>query len=406
METSERARDRVRGRSRRQLHGFATAAGLWLLAAQLAFAAPFTPTSDDTVLEELPTASSALARNLAHERRALNGSPRDRARATALAWRYIEAARSDGDPRYIGLAEGLLTPWLASDPPPTDVLLLRATLRQNRHDFSGAERDLDALLAREPRNAQAWLTRAVVAKVRGNLAAARQSCVPLLRLADALTATTCLADAASLLGQSAASMRALDRAIRANSGVPASQRQWAIVTLAEIRERAGDAPGAEASYQAALELARDSYTLAAYADFLLDAKRPRDVLALLGGDRRVDGLLLRRALAEQQLRAPGLVASVRELRARFAASRLRGENLHAGEEARFALAFGDVHAALALARNNFALQREPRDARVLLECALAAREREAARPALAVLAETKLEDVRLRELAARVEALQ
>ncbi|HEU4429940.1 MAG TPA: hypothetical protein VFT98_14355, partial [Myxococcota bacterium] len=342
-------------------------------AAQPALAAPYTPASDEVVLEVLPAASSELARELAAERRTLARTPGDLSRAAALAWRYVEAGRSAGDPRYTGLAEGVIAPWLASAEPPTDALLLRATLRQNRHDFAGAESDLAALLARDPRHAQAWLTRATVAKVRGDFALAQASCVPLLRLADALTATTCLADVASLSGRAAPAERALAAALERSPRAPAPQRQWALVTLAEIRERRGDARGAEASYQAALALASDAYTVSAYADFLLDARRARDALALLGDDRRADGLLLRRALAERALRAPGLETTLRELRARFAAGRMRGERLHAGEEARFALAFGDAREALSLARESFASQREPRDVRVLLEAALAAR---------------------------------
>jgi len=371
-----------------------------------AIAAPYTPGSDDVVLEALPAASSALARELAAERRALARTPDDLARAAALAWRYLEAGRSEGDPRYSGLAEGVIAPWLTSAEPPAEALLLRATLRQNRHEFAGAERDLAALLARDPRNAQAWLTRAVVANVRADFALAQASCVPLLRLADTLTATTCLADVVSLSGRSASAERALAAAIERAHDAPVPQRQWALVTLAEIRERRGDVRGAKASYQAALAIARDTYTVAAYADFLLAEGRPSDALALLGEDRRADGLLLRRALAERALRAPDLDATLRELRARFAASRLRGERLHAGEEARFALAFGAARDALSLARENFALQREPRDVQVLLEAALAARDASAAQPALALLAETRLEDARLGALAARVRALR
>jgi hypothetical protein len=371
-----------------------------------ALAAPFTPTRDDSVLETLPAAASTLARELTAERRALSAMPTDLARATEFAWRAIAASRAESDPRYIGLAEGALAPWLASAEPPTAVLLLRATLRQNRHDFAAAQRDLEALLAREPRDAQAWLTRAVIAKVRGDFALAKQSCAPLLQLADSLVATTCLAEIAGLSGRADAAERALARVLEARRDADASLRQWSLTALAELRARRGDARGSEASYRATLALGRDGYTLAAYADFLLDAKRARDVLALLGDDRRADGLLLRRALAEQQLGARELAASVRELRARFAASRMRGERLHLGEEARFALAFGDAAEALALAAENFSLQREPRDARVLLEAALAARDRAAAQPALALLERSRLEDARLRALAARVRALR
>jgi hypothetical protein len=372
------------------------------LGGAAASAAPFTPRADDVVLETLPTASNPVARALAAERRALALAPRDLARATALAWRHVEAARREGDPRYLGVAEGLLAPWIARESPPAPVLLLRATLRQNRHDFAGAEADLAALLAREPRDAQAWLTRAVVSRVRGDLAGARASCARLLPLADALTATTCLADVAALSGRAALAERALVRALGATPDAPDPQRQWALVTLAEVRERRGDARGAEASYRAALAVAADGYTLAAYADFLLDARRPAEVLVLLAERPSADGLLLRRALAERALRAPALAASVRELRARFAASRARGESLHAGEEARFELAFGDARRALVLARRNFAVQREPRDARVLLEAALAVRDPRAAAPALAMLAATRLEDARLARLAARI----
>jgi len=383
----------------------ATAIGL-SLAAQAMLAAPYTPASDDVVLETLPAATSALARELAAEHRALAREPHDLPRAAALAWRYVEAGRSAGDPRYAGLAEGLMAPWFTASEPPAEALLLRATLRQSRHDFAGAERDLAALLAREPRNAQAWLTRAVVAKVRGDLALAERSCIPLLQLADALTATTCLADVAALSGRAGAAERALAAVLERAPGIETPQQQWALVTLAEIRERRGDVRGAEASYRAALAHGRDGYSLAAHADFLLGARRANEVLELLGDDRRADGLLLRRALAERQLRAAELAPTLRELRARFAASRLRGESLHAGEEARFMLAFGSAGEALALARENFELQREPRDVGVLLEAAIAANDAAAARPALTFLSATKLEDVRLTALAARARALR
>ena len=65
----------------------------------------------------------------------------------------------------------------------------------------------------------------------------------------------------------------------------------------------------------------------------------------------------------------------RSLKARFDAAALRGDKLHQQEEARFPLASAAAtrRARCALARENWTLQREPRDARVLLEAALAAR---------------------------------
>ncbi len=62
--------------------------------------------------------------------------------------------------------------------------------------------------------------------------------------------------------------------------------------------------------------------------------------------------------------------------------------------------------ALQLARENWAEQREPADARVLLEAALAAGEPAAAAPVQAWLADSGLESVALRALAARLKALR
>jgi hypothetical protein len=72
-------------------------------------------------------------------------------------------------------------------------------------------------------------------------------------------------------------------------------------------------------------------------------------------------------------------------------------------QARFALAvLGDVPRALALARQNWAEQREPADARLLLEAALAARDKAAAEPVQRWLADTGFEGVVHRRLAAQL----
>src|SRR5262249_28550584 len=159
--------------------------------------------------------------------------------------------------------------------------------------------------------------------------------------------------------------------------------------LAELAARQGHALAAEARYRQALALGRpDGYLLGSYADFLLDAGRRDEVVALLQGETAADNLLLRLAEASGE--------HVEELAARYAASRARGDRIHLREEARFTLRLRhDARAALALALENWAIQREPADARVLLEAARAAGDRDAARPALAWLRESGLEDPQL-----------
>ena len=388
---------------------YALLAGLLgLLLAAPSFAEAFVPVRDDEVLEELPRSLASTALALRAERARLAGEPENLGLALAFAWRAIEAGRAESDPRFFGWAEGALAPWLAAPDPVPAVRLVRATLRQRGHDFAGALQDLDALLAQDPRNAQAWLTRAVVLWVTGEPAAAERSCRPLLRLADALTAASCLANAASLGGRAGAAEDLLRRALAEVQGASPAARVFALGSLAEIEARRGQGGPAEASFRAALAQApRDPYLLAAFADFRLAQGRPRDVIALLSHETGVDGLLLRLVLAERRSGAPEAEAHAALLRARYAAARARdpgAPGLHAGEEARFALEIDAAPAqALRLARANFASQREPRDARILLEAALAAGEPAAAAPALAWLERTRLEDEELRRLAARVE---
>jgi tetratricopeptide (TPR) repeat protein len=366
-------------------------------------AAPWTPSDPGEVLEELPGGASGLVRELTGERRSLAQSEPDLARASALAWRILEVGRLVGDPRAAGIAEGVLAPWIALAEPPDEVLLLRATLRQRRHEFDAAERDLALLLRRDPHDAQAWLTRAVIQTVRGDLADARRSCAALIGRGDALAAVTCFANAAGDAVQSERSAQALASALAEASDGPAPLRAWSHTSLAELYERLGRRAQAEAHHRAALALSRDPYALAAYADFLLDcAGRASEVVALLREETRSDGLLLRLALAEHRLGDASRDAHVRELEARFAVGALRGERLHLGEEARLALAFDDPERALPLAAANFASQREPRDVRVLLEAALAANDPAAAKPALDFLAHSSLHDVRLAALASRL----
>ena len=116
---------------------------------------------------------------------------------------------------------------------------------------------------------------------------------------------------------------------------------------------------------------------------------------------RSDTLLLRLAIAEQRLKLPAAQAHIQALGERFAAAALRGERLHMGEEARFLLDLkDDPRAALAVALDNWKEQREPRDALVVLEAAVAARDAKAAAPVLQWLDETHFEDERMRRAAA------
>jgi tetratricopeptide (TPR) repeat protein len=355
--------------------GLLVVTGVAGLASTVA-AKPYLPTDDAQVLEQLPERLSPALVDLKRRRALLARLPSDERMATAFARQAIDAARATGDPRYLGQAQAALKPWWNRADASGNVLLLRATIRQSQHDFPAALADLDRLLADEPEHVQARLTRATVLTVRGHYADARTDCTRLAGRVPELVAVACAAAPEALTGDAAGAYRRLTAATSRASNETAAIRGWVEALAGEIAAREGDRATAERHFKAALAAdPADAYAKAALADVLLDERRYRDVVALLGADVRNDSLLLRLALAEKELAAEAtqVALHVAWLRDRFDAAHRRGDALHLREEARFALAIdGDAPRAVALARRNFAVQREPADLRVLIEAARAA----------------------------------
>ncbi len=379
----------------------------WFMLSQvgIASAEPYRPTDDAQVLERLSVkASDPLAHELAPLRADLQRNPRNLQSAVKLAARYIEQGRSEGDPRFLGQAQAVLAPWWDEPTAPPAILILRATIKQNAHEFGPALVDLEQALTAQPTNIQAWLTKASILQVQARYPEARRACQPLTRLAARHIALGCLADIEGLTGHAAQSQVRLSAAL-GQSTLPARERIWILTILGELAARLGDTQGAERSYREAIAIGvKDQYLLGAYADFLLDQGRNREVVELLTPETRADGLLLRLTLAEQALQLPTFTNHSAELAARFAASRERGTRVHLREEARFTLALlQDPQAALILAQVNWNIQKEPWDARLLLESALAARNSRAARPAIEWLTVNQVQDLHLQTLAKRIQ---
>jgi tetratricopeptide (TPR) repeat protein len=370
--------------------------------------APYVPSSDADVLLNLRfSPSDPRAKEIKDLRAQLERDPRSLETALRLARLNIEVGRERSDPRYNSWAEAALRPWLSGSDPPPEVLLMRATLRQSSHDFEGALSDLDQVLAASPDEGQAWLTRAVVLTVRGELDRARESCRPLRRLARELMVVSCTAGVDALDGRARAAQASLRAALERASEVSTAERVWAVGLLAEIAARLGETEEAESLFKQALDLGgSDAYLLGAYADLLLDAGRPGSVLLLLGEQTDADALLLRRVIAERAAGVAEFTAHRALLLARFEASRQRGDTVHRREQARFLLEVEDEPArSLPLAVANFDVQREPADLRILLAAALRARDPKAAAPGLELLERTHLEDAAIQKLAGALRAL-
>ena len=379
-----------------------------LLLGAGAQASPYVPKSGAEVIEVLPQRASPLQRELRTMRSSLARNPRDVELAALVAERYIDAGRSETDPRYYGYAQAALAPWWNDAAPPARIRVLRATLMQATHHFDKAVTDLRQVTAMEPDNAQAWLTLATVQGVLGEYRAAASSCARLYRLAEPVVSATCAAQVGSLTGRLAESERLLADVYERSQPLSPGLASWTGTVLGEMAARRGDFQLAERRFIRALQATPDdSYLLGAYADLLLDMQRYEEARTLLEPYKRIDSLLLRYAQSLKLGRSDDhlLRAATAELDARFRAAHRRGDSVHLREEARHLL---HIHArpseALGVAERNWRIQKEPADARILLEAARAAQRPGAAQPVMDFLKSNQLQDRALTALVRHFEA--
>jgi tetratricopeptide (TPR) repeat protein len=375
-------------------------AALLVAASPWAHAVPIVPSHDDEVIDVLP----AVNGNRSEERRMrqqLANAPRDPALALAAAKRYLDQAHELGDPRFAGMAMAALEPWKDEAATPDAVLLMRATLQQYLHEFDASATSLRHLLAR-PGEArpQAWLLLATVHRVQGRYGESDAACMQVARAGASLHANACAAENLALRGD-AARARSTFGALLADRRLPVVTQAWLTTSVAELEQRAGNTGAADAAYQAALKLAPDAYTTLAYADFLIEQKRPAQAVALLKGQPRSDAVLLRLSIAGTQAGAASAAADAAEMRERIAVANERPDAkvFHGREQAMFALAVEhDAKRAWELARGNIAQQREPLDVLVLAQAARASGDPAALQEAKRVVTEMGLRDHRVEVL--------
>lgn len=370
------------------------------------YRAPYMPQSDADVLQQVPPASDPKVRDMKALRTKLDKAPGELPTADLLARAYIAFGREVGDAHYAGYAEAVIARWMAQKPPPVEVQVLQAIILQFRHQFADARALLEKALARDPQNAQAWLTLATLDMVQGRYPTAKDDCAQVARHGGYVLGIACVGNLRSYLGEARQSVVILTQIAGDAPRLSPSFKAWVEGLLAEANERLGDWPQAERHYRKSLEYAPgDNFLLVSYADFLLDRGRPKEVLTLLADHSQSDTAFLRIVLAQAALRSADLPRYVFLMAARFEALRARGSDYYGREQVRFALHLQhDAEGALELARRNWEVQRAPWDVRVFLEAADAAKRPQAAADVLAFLAETKLQDPIIEPLARRLRA--
>lgn len=389
------------------------AASLTVLAAVVicvstpTLAAPFTPTSDAEVVERLPgRASDPAIRRVDSLRKQLAARPDDVALRVEIARRYFDLAMAQGDPRYVGYASAALAPLAKTNPENADYAMVRGLVQQFSHEFELALASLAKASALNPTSVEPLLWRSAIYMVQARYKEAAAECTRATPLAEPLVGAGCTAYVQATSGQLDTAFESFATAVKAAPQAAPELLLWQNTRLAEMAWRLQRFDAAESYFKAALQQGvTDQFLLGAYADFLIARQRPLEAIKLLTDWERSDILLLRLALAGRASKDPRADGWAKQLRDRFQDATKRGDRLHEQEAARFELDIeGNAAKALALATKNYALQKEPRDAEVLMRAALAARQPKDAQPAIDWLRSSGYQDPAFAQLAAQLAA--
>lgn len=330
--------------------------------------------------------------------------------AARLATAYVQLAREKSEDNYYRLAKQVIKPWakkaiipgVTSKATPLEIRLIRATLAQHDHHYADASDDLLALIKKQPRNAQAWLTLSTIQLVQGDYKKAQVSCSALSRVTSSWFATLCYSQLYSLTGSAQRAYKMQKGLLLKLAPQQVALRLWVTGLMAETALRIGNKTQAEQHFKEGIGIKpTDTYILRTYSDFLLSEQRYKEVKSLLKAFSHNDQLLLRFAIASKYSKDKVQLASlINTLEKRFADTMARNNHTHGRDESLFLIEFkaNDAESrayALTLAETNWKTQKEPDDALILLRATHANKQPEKANKVLDWIRENKLQDPRM-----------
>lgn len=360
------------------------------LLAQTGFGQPYTPTSDDSVVETLPNAIvelSADIRRTEAARAQTNGI--SGADILQRAMNSYQLAVASGDPRAYGRTLSILQRWPADEARPAMIHVLLAAVLQHNHDFAQALTELQHVTAADPDSRdrvtyiQALMIQSQIGLVTGDYPLVEQSCSALQNGAPRAVFINCKAQLDGVTGNAQQGLDLLADTLRAGRNLNPVDYQELMTTAAVLAHRLDQPALAEGYYQSALRLAPDNpYLVVNYSTMLLEQDRADEVVTLLSAlfpdpdlmrSSELNILLARALLATgldtHRQRASVIISSLEQ---DFELAFLRSEAIPHKEYAQYALELAALPAAaLHAAQENWRMQKDPSDTLLLAKAAAA-----------------------------------
>lgn len=346
-----------------------------LLVFTFVIAKPYIPQSESKVLDYLPTKLTLLSGNISKLKSRVGGQHAEQQEKLIKA--YLEQAKSSGDMRYVSYAQNRLDHWLQQTPGAEKARLLNAQILQYNHNFDHAIVELKSLLNDYPENSVAWSLLANLQLLTGNFDAAQTSCKQLSARSSLTDAIICQSNIMIRTGLLDKAYRILNALLPVIYKMPVQRQLWLYTSLAEISIQQGHNQQAGRYIEQAIELTEennifDDYLSRLHIDYLIQNNRLKQAYELVKDNKNDSALMIRSTVLAKKLGNDETFHKNKIALTRlFEVEKRRGQSRHLREQALFALlVLNNPAEALYLAKQNWVLQKEPEDARILMKAAL------------------------------------
>lgn len=393
----------------------------WLAVALSPAAAQerFRPSESAVVL----SASVHTANGRQNSLRALDKAWRDQPQILSPSLAYARAVftlgLTDGDLRWYGAAKAALKPWWTAADLSAEAYFLRGLVKQGFHDFQGGLQDINRAIDAEPGRAEFWSWRFALHLLLADMAAAQKDIDEIGRFFGEEEARVYRAVLLYRTGQALPAVDMLSRATRSVNYQDASSQDWLGFHLGEAHRVAGQPAQALTVWGKRLKASPQSHLIRlSLADLLNQQGQFRQAkntatatVTTANGSvqnstgNMTDALLMQAVLASRGLKDPDESRLASQLEARLQSQALRQEALIERPKLIYQIAYGrDVKAGLALSIDNWQLQKEPSDALLFVQAALALGQARAAEPVVHWAEKTGYTDSQLTLLLAQLKA--
>lgn len=374
------------------------------------------PAASAVVLSTSVHAASGRPSVLRSLDKAWRAQPQHMPSALAYARAVFTLGLSEGDLRWYGSAKAALTPWWTADDLPAEAYFLRGLVKQGFHDFQAGLQDINRAIALEPARAEFWSWRFALHLLLADVAAAQQDIDEMVRLLGPEEAQVYRAVWLYRTGQPWPAVDMLSVAIRSANYQDAGSQDWLGFHWGEALRVAGQPARALAVWGQRLQASPQSHLIRLSLAELLNQQgqyRQAQTIAMAASGKGApnstapmsDALLMQAVLASRGLKDPDEARLASQLEARLQSQALRQEALIERPQLIYQIAYGrDLKAGLALSIDNWQLQKEPPDAVLFVQAALALGQARAAEPVVKWAEKTGYTDPQLTPLLAKLKA--